>query len=139
MANLIKQHPHILFLFSDTGGGHRSATEAIIEALQLEYGDRLTTKMVDIFLEIAPRPLNYLPKWYPYMVRFPEVWGFSYHISNGTRRARLIVESAYPYVRRAVHKVVAQNPSFPPSLTDSPVIKPSNPPRATLSERVACS
>ena len=27
----------IVFLFSDTGGGHRSAAEAIIEALQLEY------------------------------------------------------------------------------------------------------
>jgi len=25
--------PHVLFLFSDTGGGHRSAAEAIIEAI----------------------------------------------------------------------------------------------------------
>ena len=34
--------PHILFLFSDTGGGHRSSTESIIEALGLEFGDRIT-------------------------------------------------------------------------------------------------
>ena len=46
--------PHILFLFSDTGGGHRSATEAIIEALRLEYGDAYSTEMVDIFKEYAP-------------------------------------------------------------------------------------
>lgn len=103
--------PHILFLFSDTGGGHRSATEAIIEALKLEFDGRVTTQMVDIFLEVAPRPLNYLPKWYPYMVRVPEVWGFSYHISNGTRRSRVIVESAYPYVRRSLHKLIRQNPA----------------------------
>jgi 1,2-diacylglycerol 3-beta-galactosyltransferase len=111
MADLSSKRPHILFLFSDTGGGHRSATEAIIEALQLEFDDRITTQMVDIFLDIAPRPISYLPKWYPYMVRLPEVWGIGYRISNGSRRARLIVESAYPYVRRSLHKVINQYPS----------------------------
>lgn len=111
MTKFSSKRPHILFLFSDTGGGHRSATEAIIEALKLEFSDRITTQMVDIFLDIAPRPLNYLPKWYPYMVRFPEVWGFSYRISNGTRRARVIVESAYPYVRRSLHKVINHHPA----------------------------
>ena len=61
--------PHILFLFSDTGGGHRSATEAIIEALGLEYGADFTCEMVDIFKDHAPRPLNRMPDWYPYMVK----------------------------------------------------------------------
>jgi 1,2-diacylglycerol 3-beta-galactosyltransferase len=111
MAELPSKPPHILFLFSDTGGGHRSATEAIIEALKLEFDAQVTTQMVDIFLDIAPQPLNHLPKWYPYMVRLPEVWGFSYRISNGTRRARVIVESAYPYVRRSLHRVIRQNPA----------------------------
>ncbi len=105
------KRPHILFLFSDTGGGHRSATEAIIEALKQDFNNLVTTQMVDIFLEVAPRPLNYMPKWYPYMVKVPEVWGFSYRLSNGTRRARVIVESAYPYVRRRLHKVISQNPA----------------------------
>ncbi len=111
MTELLSRRPHILFLFSDTGGGHRSATEAIIEALKLEYNDRVITQMVDIFLDVAPRPLNYMPKWYPYMVKVPEVWGFSYRISNGTRRARVIVESAYPYVRRRLHRVINHNPA----------------------------
>ncbi len=30
------ERPKVLFLFSDTGGGHRSAAEAIIEALDIE-------------------------------------------------------------------------------------------------------
>jgi 1,2-diacylglycerol 3-beta-galactosyltransferase len=111
MTDLPYKRPHILFLFSDTGGGHRSATEAIIEALKLEFDDRVTTQMVDIFLDIAPRPLNYLPKWYPYMVRLPDLWGFNYRISNGTRRSRMIVDSAYPYVRRSLHKVINRNPA----------------------------
>jgi 1,2-diacylglycerol 3-beta-galactosyltransferase len=111
MVEPTSKRPHILFLFSDTGGGHRSATEAIIEALQLEFDDQITTQMVDIFLDIAPRPLNYLPKWYPYMVRFPEVWGVGYKLSNGSLRARLIVESAYPYVRRSLHKLINRYPA----------------------------
>jgi 1,2-diacylglycerol 3-beta-galactosyltransferase len=111
MADLPTKHPNILFLFSDTGGGHRSASQAIIEALQLEFDDRITTQMVDIFLDFAPPPLNYLPKWYPFMVRFPEVWGAGYKLSNGSRRARLVVKSAYPYVRRSLRKLINQNPA----------------------------
>ena len=59
------KRPHILFLFSDTGGGHRSAAEAIIEALELEAGDEVSTEMVDIFKDYAPRPLNLMPELYP--------------------------------------------------------------------------
>jgi 1,2-diacylglycerol 3-beta-galactosyltransferase len=44
------------------------------------------------------------------MVRFPEMWGLGYRLSNGRRRARLIVESAYPYVRRTLRKVINQYP-----------------------------
>ena len=79
--------PHILFLFSDTGGGHRSAAEAIIEALQLEYGDAVTTEMVDFFKSHAPLPLNKLPDWYPDMVKAPHLWGLSFKISDGRLRA----------------------------------------------------
>lgn len=111
MADHHSERPHILFLFSDTGGGHRSATEAIIEALKLEFNDRITTQMVDIFLDIAPRPLSYMPKWYPYMVRVPEVWGFGFRISDSPRRAKMIVESTYLYIRRNLRKVINQNPA----------------------------
>jgi len=111
MAENLPRRPHILFLFSDTGGGHRSATEAIIEALKLEYNDRMTTQMVDIFADIAPRPLNYAPKWYPYMVRVPEFWGLGFRMSNNPRRSKMIVETAYPYVRRNLRKVINQNPA----------------------------
>lgn len=103
--------PHILFLFSDTGGGHRSAAEAVIEALQLEYGDRLTTEMVDILRDYAPNPLNKAPELYPKMVRAPHAWGFSYRISNGDRQTQLILNSVLPYVRKAIRTVITEHPS----------------------------
>lgn len=105
------KRPHILFLFSDTGGGHRSAAEAIIEALQLEFGQALTTEMVDIFKDHAPPPFNYLPALYPKMVRLPQVWGFGYRLSNGERRTNLIVSSAWPYIRNSTRQMIASHPS----------------------------
>ncbi len=99
-----------LFLFSDTGGGHRSAAEAIIEALQLEYGDLVHCEMVDVFKQYAPRPINNTPKVYPLVVRAPELWRLGYHISNGRRRVRLINASVWHYVRRSMHRLINQHP-----------------------------
>lgn len=105
------RRPHILFLFSDTGGGHRSAAEAIIEALRLEYDGRVTSKMVDIIKDYAPPPLNQLPAWYPYMVKTPELWGLGYRMSNGQRRVDFIISSTWPYVRQSIQKLILKNPS----------------------------
>jgi 1,2-diacylglycerol 3-beta-galactosyltransferase len=103
--------PRILFLFSDTGGGHRSAAEAIIEALHLRYEDQITTEMVDVFKEYAPPPLNRVPDLYPKMVRVPQAWGLGFHLSDGHRRARFLTASTWPYVRHAILTLIAQHPS----------------------------
>ncbi len=105
------KHNHILFLFSDTGGGHRSASEAIIEALHMDYGDSISTEMVDVFKEYAPHPINHAPQWYPAIVRVPELWGLGYHLSNGRRRVLFLNDSLWPYVRRSMRRLIAQHPS----------------------------
>lgn len=111
MNNSSIHQPHIVFIFSDTGGGHRSAAEAVIEALKLEFGDGVTTEMVDIFKQYAPRPFSYMPDWYPKLVRIQQVWGLGYHLSNGDRRARLMMDTAYPYVRRSMIDLVQHHPA----------------------------
>ena len=103
--------PHILFLFSDTGGGHRSAAEAIIEAIQLEFGDVATTEMLDFFKSKAPLPLNKMPDWYPDMVKAPQLWGLSFKISDGRLRARAITTSMWPYVGRAARRQMKEHPA----------------------------
>lgn len=103
--------PHILILFSDTGGGHRSAAEAIIEAIQLEFGDVVTTEMLDFFKSHAPLPLNKMPDWYPDMVKAPQLWGLSFKMSDGRRRARAITASMWPYVGRATRRIVKEHPA----------------------------
>lgn len=111
MTPAISDPPHILFLFSDTGGGHRSAAEALIEALQLEYGERISTEMVDIIKAYAPRPLNQMADWYPRMVQIPELWGLGYRLTDGKRQARLITSTTWPVIRRSMRSLIAQHPS----------------------------
>ncbi len=103
--------PHILFLFSDTGGGHRSATEAIIEALELEYPDEFTCEKVDIFKDYAPRPLNRMPDWYPYMVLAPRLWGASFKVTNGRPQARAITATMWPVAARTARNIIRNHPS----------------------------
>ncbi len=102
--------PHIVFLFSDTGGGHRSAAQAIIEALEIYYPDQVTTEMVDFFVEYAPPPLDLAPATYAQMGQVPELWEIGYRLSNGKRRSQMIQELLWPYIRKATANLVKQHP-----------------------------
>ena len=103
--------PHIVFYFSDTGGGHRSAAEAIIEAVRLEYGKTITTEMVDFFKDYAPVPFNRAAEMYPYMVKAPQLWRASFHATDGRARARFITAGLWPYVRHASRQLVSSHPA----------------------------
>jgi 1,2-diacylglycerol 3-beta-galactosyltransferase len=99
------------FLFSDTGGGHRAACEAIIEAIQCEFGEAVITQMVDFLKDYAPPPFNHLPEAYPDMVRVPELWGAMFDISDGRSQARFVTSIFWPYVRRAARRLVRDHHS----------------------------
>lgn len=100
----------ILFLFSDTGGGHRSAAEAIIEALNLEYGNQIEAGMVDIFRQYSPPPFSSAPEIYTRLARMPQVWRLSYKISDGNRRARIAYSMIWPYLSRSIYRLVREHP-----------------------------
>jgi 1,2-diacylglycerol 3-beta-galactosyltransferase len=55
---------HIVFLMSDTGGGHRAAARAIEAALRTRHGDSFTTELVDLWRNYYPPPLNRMPETY---------------------------------------------------------------------------
>ncbi|MEW6083477.1 MAG: glycosyltransferase [Chloroflexota bacterium] len=103
--------PHIVFYFSDTGGGHRSAAEAIIEALQLEYRRAVTTEMVDFFKDYAPPPFKYAPDVYPYLVKAPQLWSASFYATDGRARARVITTTMWPLVRQSARALVKSYPA----------------------------
>jgi 1,2-diacylglycerol 3-beta-galactosyltransferase len=103
--------PHIVFYFSDTGGGHRSAAEAIIEAIDIEYKRKVTTEMVDFFKDYAPRPFNRVGDMYPYMVKAPQLWSASFHATDGRARARAITTTMWPIARYAAKALVKSHPA----------------------------
>lgn len=105
------KRPHIVFYFSDTGGGHRSAAEAIIEALELEFPNAVTTEMVDFFKDYAPPPFSKLPEMYPELVKAPRLWGASFYATNGRARARMITSSLWPVARLGARRLVRDHPA----------------------------
>jgi 1,2-diacylglycerol 3-beta-galactosyltransferase len=107
----VADQPRVLFLFSDTGGGHRSATEAIIEALERAHPGQFRIDMIDVLTEYAPLPFNRLPQAYPRMVRAPRAWGWGFHVSDGHRRARALTAATWPYVRGAARRLVREQPA----------------------------
>ena len=103
--------PHILFLFSDTGGGHRSAAEAVIEALDLEFSNQVTTEMVDFFKDYAPIPFNRMPDLYPQLVKAPQLWQAGFYATDGRPQARIMTTALWPYARRAAKRLLDAHPS----------------------------
>jgi 1,2-diacylglycerol 3-beta-galactosyltransferase len=103
--------PKILVLFSDTGGGHRSAAQAVIEALEDKHAGAFALDMVDVFRAYAPPPFNRAPELYPAMVRIPNLWGLGYRMVDGRRRAVFMMDTLWPWIRPAAKQLVREHPA----------------------------
>ena len=110
MPTKTNRKPHILLLFADTGGGHRSAAEAIIEAIELEFPGRFTTEMVDFFKDYAPPPLNLAGPTYPAMSRMTTLWELMFKGSDNAARMRWVYSTLWPYVRLPLYRLIRKHP-----------------------------
>src|SRR5580693_3867403 len=89
-----------LLLISDTGGGHRSAANAIVAALE-ESGthEPFETRIEDVAAHCA-FPLTQLGLGYSMALRYaPPVYGALYYATNGRRRYRALVRFCEPLYR----------------------------------------
>jgi 1,2-diacylglycerol 3-beta-galactosyltransferase len=103
--------PKILVLFSDTGGGHRSAAQAILEALDAKHHGEYEVDMVDVFRAYAPYPLNRMPDLYPEVVKLPLIYRLGYQMVDGRHRARMMMDTLWPWVRPASRQLVHEHPA----------------------------
>jgi len=96
----------VLLLISDTGGGHRSAANAIVAAL-----DEVSTGPLGEALNFEHRiedvashcsfPLSQLGPAYSAALRFaPPVYGALYHATNGKRRFSTVIKFCEPLYRK---------------------------------------
>jgi 1,2-diacylglycerol 3-beta-galactosyltransferase len=101
-----------LLLFSDTGGGHRSAAEAVSEAWQADHPGRVVPDMVDFFHGYAPFPFNQAGPSYPWLVRHVGplyagvFWG-----TDSPGRADAFARAAYPLVRDSMRRLLREHPA----------------------------
>ncbi len=110
MSSQTAKKPHILFLFSDTGGGHRSAAQSIIEALNVYHPGQVTTEMLDFFIEYAPPPFDMAVTGYAPMAQVPDLWELGYKLSNGKWRSKLVQDVLWPYIRSAAARLLEEHP-----------------------------
>jgi len=102
----------ILILFSDTGGGHRAAAEAIRDALLIRHPNEVSIDMVDVFRTYSPFPFKYMPEMYPWIVsRSKTGWGVGYDFTNTRNKARLIQQGIYVSLEKSLLKMLREHPA----------------------------
>ncbi|MDQ2866334.1 MAG: hypothetical protein M3R51_08920, partial [Candidatus Eremiobacteraeota bacterium] len=89
-----------LFLISDTGGGHRSAANAMTAALdEIQEPFAFEHRIEDVAAHCA-FPLTQLGLGYSMALRYaPPVYGALYYATNGRRRYRALVRFCEPLYR----------------------------------------
>jgi 1,2-diacylglycerol 3-beta-galactosyltransferase len=90
----------VLMLISDTGGGHRSAANAIAAALDEIHSPCSFEHRIEDVAAHCSFPLTQLGRGYSMALRYaPPVYGALYHATNGRRRYRALVRFCEPLYR----------------------------------------
>ncbi len=81
----------VVFLMSDSGGGHRAAAEAIRAGLEMTYPGQYTCELIDVYRRYTRFPFTYMPEIYCHWVNKANLlWGLGFKSADGRRRARLL-------------------------------------------------
>ncbi|MGA8576289.1 MAG: glycosyltransferase [Candidatus Cybelea sp.] len=89
-----------LLLISDTGGGHRSAANAIAAALEETKSPYHYEPRIEDVAAHCAFPLTQLGLGYSMALRYaPPIYGALYHATNGRRRYRALVRFCEPLYR----------------------------------------
>jgi len=92
----------ILYLFSDTGGGHRSAAQAIMKAV----GGRAEQEMIDVFAE-GSGFLNVFAKLYAPVIKYsPKMWGMLYYFLDDEKKLERLEKISRPFILSKLTKII---------------------------------
>lgn len=91
----------VVILMSDTGGGHRSAAEAIVAALDRQFPGRYASTLFDVFKQAAIFPFHFAPNLYlPFTKYFEPLWALLFLTTNNRLSARF----AIPFIKFIIGK-----------------------------------
>lgn len=99
----------ILIAMSDTGGGHRSAAEALATVITNRYGDAFQVTIADLISDYTFWPLSQLRHAYAPVVHNAEpLYRFSYWLPKAPARWWLMRQAITPLVRERMGQFLQQ-------------------------------
>ncbi|MCU0464808.1 MAG: glycosyltransferase [Anaerolineae bacterium] len=102
----------VLFIMSDTGGGHRAAAEAIRDAMFEKYGaDSIEAELLDVYRQMN-YPGNKMPDFYPWVINNAQMgWALAYRLTDNPARSRLASRMTYRLNRARLRQMVLDHPA----------------------------
>lgn len=102
----------LLFVFSDTGGGHRSTASAIAQAIKERHGAQAQIELVDALAEYAPWPFSHPSAIYSHMLRLKGlVWSTGFFLSDGPNRVKLPAAGWRMLIGLAMRRLLRDHPA----------------------------
>ncbi len=96
----------ILYFFSDTGGGHRSAATAIIKAIEHLAGEKYSQEMIDVFAACSGF-LNVFAKLYAPVIKYsPRLWGQLYYWLDDEKKLEQLELISRPFILKELKKML---------------------------------
>ncbi|MDI6731627.1 MAG: glycosyltransferase [Candidatus Margulisbacteria bacterium] len=98
----------ILYLFSDTGGGHRSAATAIIRAVEHVYKNEIEQERIDVFAACSGF-LNIFAKLYAPVIKYtPKLWGQLYYWLDDQKKLEMLEKVSGPFILNELVKLIQE-------------------------------
>ena len=101
-----------VFLFSDTGAGHRAAAEAVAEAIHRRYPNQFTVDCKDPMADRHAIAGRLTALYGPVTRRVPFLWGAAYRVTNMRPTARVFQHVIGQGVRRRVARALEPRPAL---------------------------
>lgn len=127
----------LLFLFSDTGAGHRAAAEAVAQAVHRRYSGQFTVDYFDPMADQRVFAGRLTALYGPITRRAPFLWASAYHATNFEPAVRIVQHAIGRGLRRKLRQALDPPPalvaSFHPLLNHVAVdVMPRGVPRVTV-------
>ena len=101
--------PRIVFLFSDTGGGHRASATAVARAMELEYPGKFEVELLDPFVDGGRPFVRWIVYRYNFMLKhLPRTYGLVFHLTNNRAVMRAAIRVFGKGLRVGVRKYLAE-------------------------------
>ena len=98
----------ILYLFSDTGGGHRSAAVAIMRAVEHLRKETYAQEMIDVFATCSGF-LNIFAKLYGPVIKYsPKLWGQLYYWLDDENKLEQLERLSRPFILKELTKLISE-------------------------------